>query len=195
MVKVQDYQLQAMSPSTCNTLMQQRTPVGWETATERQQHPARHCRPVQWSCTAKLWVGDGDSKCTCGPSTLFLQPSEARGTFVVPRASPRTEDVTAECDPDVSRPNVHLSQGQLHIQEIWFPCCIWCRGGETVLSPKGWALHEVHRETGYLKLSIAEHKKLKIPKCAHEKRLITYRGSPIRFTADFSSETLQAGKE
>ena len=39
-----------------------------------------------------------------------------------------------------------------------------------------------------------KHKE-KILKCAREKRQITFRGSPIRLTADFSSETLQARRE
>uniref|UniRef100_A0A5F9CGK2 L1 transposable element RRM domain-containing protein n=1 Tax=Oryctolagus cuniculus TaxID=9986 RepID=A0A5F9CGK2_RABIT len=45
-----------------------------------------------------------------------------------------------------------------------------------------------------IKLSTVKHKE-KILKCAREKRQITLRGSPIRLTADFSSETLQAKRE
>uniref|UniRef100_A0A5F9CV97 L1 transposable element RRM domain-containing protein n=1 Tax=Oryctolagus cuniculus TaxID=9986 RepID=A0A5F9CV97_RABIT len=45
-----------------------------------------------------------------------------------------------------------------------------------------------------IKLSTVKHKE-KILKCAREKRQITFRGSPIRLTADFSSETLQARRE
>uniref|UniRef100_A0A5F9CU90 L1 transposable element RRM domain-containing protein n=1 Tax=Oryctolagus cuniculus TaxID=9986 RepID=A0A5F9CU90_RABIT len=45
-----------------------------------------------------------------------------------------------------------------------------------------------------IKLSTVKHKE-KILKCAREKRQITLRGSPIRLTADFSSETLQARRE
>ena len=32
-------------------------------------------------------------------------------------------------------------------------------------------------------------------KAAREKRQITYKGTPIRLTADFSAETLQAGRQ
>ena len=35
----------------------------------------------------------------------------------------------------------------------------------------------------------------KLPKAAREKRQITYKGTPIRLTADFSAETLQARRE
>uniref|UniRef100_A0A5F9CE27 L1 transposable element RRM domain-containing protein n=1 Tax=Oryctolagus cuniculus TaxID=9986 RepID=A0A5F9CE27_RABIT len=45
-----------------------------------------------------------------------------------------------------------------------------------------------------IKLSTVKHKE-KILKCAREKRQITLRGSPMRLTADFSSETLQARRE
>uniref|UniRef100_A0A5F9DLT7 L1 transposable element RRM domain-containing protein n=1 Tax=Oryctolagus cuniculus TaxID=9986 RepID=A0A5F9DLT7_RABIT len=45
-----------------------------------------------------------------------------------------------------------------------------------------------------IKLSTVKHKE-KILKCAREKRQITLRGSSIRLTADFSSETLQARRE
>uniref|UniRef100_A0A5F9C351 L1 transposable element RRM domain-containing protein n=1 Tax=Oryctolagus cuniculus TaxID=9986 RepID=A0A5F9C351_RABIT len=45
-----------------------------------------------------------------------------------------------------------------------------------------------------IKLSTVKHKE-KMLKCAREKRQITLRGSPIRLTADFSSETLQARRE
>uniref|UniRef100_A0A5F9D246 L1 transposable element RRM domain-containing protein n=1 Tax=Oryctolagus cuniculus TaxID=9986 RepID=A0A5F9D246_RABIT len=45
-----------------------------------------------------------------------------------------------------------------------------------------------------IKLSTVKHKE-KILKCAREKRQITLRGSPIRLTADFSSETLKARRE
>uniref|UniRef100_A0A5F9CWT9 L1 transposable element RRM domain-containing protein n=1 Tax=Oryctolagus cuniculus TaxID=9986 RepID=A0A5F9CWT9_RABIT len=45
-----------------------------------------------------------------------------------------------------------------------------------------------------IKLSTVKHKE-KILKCAREKCQITLRGSPIRLTADFSSETLQARRE
>ena len=37
--------------------------------------------------------------------------------------------------------------------------------------------------------------KEKLLKAAREKRQITYRGTPIRLTADFSAETLQARRE
>ena len=37
--------------------------------------------------------------------------------------------------------------------------------------------------------------KEKILKAAREKKHITYKGTPIRLSADFSAETLQAGKE
>uniref|UniRef100_U3KMN3 L1 transposable element RRM domain-containing protein n=1 Tax=Oryctolagus cuniculus TaxID=9986 RepID=U3KMN3_RABIT len=45
-----------------------------------------------------------------------------------------------------------------------------------------------------IKLSTVKQKE-KILKCARVKRQITLRGSPIRLTADFSSETLQARRE
>ena len=35
----------------------------------------------------------------------------------------------------------------------------------------------------------------KLSKAAREKRQITYKGTPIRLTADFSAETLQARRE
>ena len=35
----------------------------------------------------------------------------------------------------------------------------------------------------------------KLLKAAREKRRITYKGTPIRLTADFSAETLQARRE
>ena len=37
--------------------------------------------------------------------------------------------------------------------------------------------------------------KEKILKAAREKKQITYKGTPIRFSADFSTETLQARRE
>ena len=37
--------------------------------------------------------------------------------------------------------------------------------------------------------------KEKLLKAAREKRPITYKGTPIRLTADFSAETLQARRE
>ena len=37
--------------------------------------------------------------------------------------------------------------------------------------------------------------KQKILKAAREKQEITYKGTPIRLTADFSAETLQARRE
>ena len=37
--------------------------------------------------------------------------------------------------------------------------------------------------------------KEKLSKAAREKRQITYKGTPIRLTADFSAETLQARRE
>ena len=37
--------------------------------------------------------------------------------------------------------------------------------------------------------------KEKLLKAAREKRKITYKGTPIRLTADFSAETLQARRE
>ena len=37
--------------------------------------------------------------------------------------------------------------------------------------------------------------KEKLWKAAREKRQITYKGTPIRLTADFSAETLQARRE
>ena len=37
--------------------------------------------------------------------------------------------------------------------------------------------------------------KERILKAANEKKLVTYRGAPIRLSADFSNETLQATKD
>jgi len=37
--------------------------------------------------------------------------------------------------------------------------------------------------------------KEKISRAAREKKQITYKGTPIRFSADFSAETLQARRE
>ena len=45
-----------------------------------------------------------------------------------------------------------------------------------------------------IKLSKINHKE-KILKAAREKQQITYKGIPIRLTADFSAETLQARRE
>ena len=45
-----------------------------------------------------------------------------------------------------------------------------------------------------IKLSKIKHKE-KILKAAREKQQITYKGSPIRLTADLSAETLQARRE
>ena len=45
-----------------------------------------------------------------------------------------------------------------------------------------------------IKLSKIKYKE-KILKAAREKRQITYKGTPIRLTADFSAETLQARRE
>ena len=45
-----------------------------------------------------------------------------------------------------------------------------------------------------IKLSKIKYKE-KILKPAREKQQITYKGSPIRLTADFSAETLQARRE
>ena len=45
-----------------------------------------------------------------------------------------------------------------------------------------------------IKLSKVKYKE-KIIKAAREKQQITYKGIPIRLTADFSAETLQARKE
>ena len=42
---------------------------------------------------------------------------------------------------------------------------------------------------------VKKKKKDKLLKAAREKRQITYKGTPIRLTADFSAETLQARKE
>ena len=46
----------------------------------------------------------------------------------------------------------------------------------------------------FIKLSKIEYKE-KILKAAREKQQITYKGIPIRLTADLSAETLQARKE
>ena len=45
-----------------------------------------------------------------------------------------------------------------------------------------------------IKLEKIKHKE-KLLKAAMEKRQITYKGTPIRLTADFSAETLQARRE
>ena len=45
-----------------------------------------------------------------------------------------------------------------------------------------------------IKLAKLKHKE-KLLKTAREKRQITYKGTPIRLTADFSAETLQARRE
>ena len=45
-----------------------------------------------------------------------------------------------------------------------------------------------------IKLSIIKYKE-KILKAASEKQQITYKGLPIRLTADLSAETLQARRE
>ena len=45
-----------------------------------------------------------------------------------------------------------------------------------------------------IKLSKIKYKE-KILKAAREKQQITYKGTPIRLTADFSAETLQARRE
>ena len=45
-----------------------------------------------------------------------------------------------------------------------------------------------------IKLTKIEHKK-RILKAVREKQQVTYKGSPICLTADFSAETLQASRE
>ena len=45
-----------------------------------------------------------------------------------------------------------------------------------------------------IKLAIIKDKE-KLLKAAREKQQITYKGTPIRLTADFSAETLQARRE
>ena len=45
-----------------------------------------------------------------------------------------------------------------------------------------------------IKLTKAKHKE-RILKAAREKQQVTYRGNPIRLTADLSAETLQARRE
>ena len=45
-----------------------------------------------------------------------------------------------------------------------------------------------------IKLTNIKHKE-KLLKATREKRQITYKGTPIRLTADFSAETLQARRE
>ena len=48
----------------------------------------------------------------------------------------------------------------------------------------------------YIIIKLAKIKdKGKLLKAAREKRPITYKGTPIRLTADFSAETLQARRE
>ena len=49
---------------------------------------------------------------------------------------------------------------------------------------------------GHIVIKLAKIKeKQKLLKAAREKRQITYKGTPIKLTADFSAETLQARKE
>ena len=45
-----------------------------------------------------------------------------------------------------------------------------------------------------IKLTKTKHKE-RILKVAREKQQVTYKGNPIRFTADLSAETLQARRE
>ena len=45
-----------------------------------------------------------------------------------------------------------------------------------------------------IKLTKTKHKE-RILKAAREKQQVTYKGNPIRFTADLSAETLQARRE
>ena len=45
-----------------------------------------------------------------------------------------------------------------------------------------------------MKMPMVKDKK-RILKAAREKQLVTYRGVPIRLSADFSKETLQAGRD
>ena len=52
---------------------------------------------------------------------------------------------------------------------------------------------EKHTET-HIKLSKIKYKE-KILKAAREKQQITYKGNPIRLTADLSAETLQTRRE
>ena len=50
--------------------------------------------------------------------------------------------------------------------------------------------------TRHIVIKLAKIKdKEKLLKAAREKRQITYKGTPIRLTADFSAETLQARRE
>ena len=45
-----------------------------------------------------------------------------------------------------------------------------------------------------IKMSKVKDKK-RILKAAREKKLVTYRGVPVRLSGDFSKETLQAGRD
>ena len=45
-----------------------------------------------------------------------------------------------------------------------------------------------------IQLTKTKHKERKL-KAAREKQQVTYKGNPIRFTADLSAETLQARRE
>ena len=48
----------------------------------------------------------------------------------------------------------------------------------------------------HIVIKVAKSKdKEKLLKAAREKRQVTYKGTPIRLTADFSAETLQARRE
>ena len=48
----------------------------------------------------------------------------------------------------------------------------------------------------HIVIKVAKRKdKEKLLKAAREKRQVTYKGTPIRLTADFSAETLQARRE
>ena len=53
---------------------------------------------------------------------------------------------------------------------------------------------EKHTKTHAIKLTKTKHKE-RILKAAREKQQVTYRGNPIRLTADLSAETLQARRE
>ena len=53
---------------------------------------------------------------------------------------------------------------------------------------------EKHSKTHTIKLTKSKHKE-RILKAAREKQKVTYKGNPIRLTANLSAETLQVRRE
>ena len=61
-------------------------------------------------------------------------------------------------------------------------------------SPKQDVYKEVHSKIIIIKMPKVKDKE-KILKATREKQLVTYRGVPIRLSADFSNKTLQARRD